>query len=189
MRPPSPRLWATGMRVLPMIVLATCLALPAVALAQAAPPPGAPPAGRGRGAGPPPRIVTFEARPASIKPGESALLVWHVENPAAPAIEPIVGRVIPRGTARVTPSATTTYTLTNGTVTTTVTVTVAGTKPVAAATAPAAQQRPRTLAKRSHVRRRGSLTSRVSTRSGAAVDEARPAAAPRGPALRPPVRC
>ena len=37
-----------------------------------------------------------------------------VENPAAPAIEPIVGRVIPRGTARVTPSATTTYTLTNG---------------------------------------------------------------------------
>ena len=187
MRPPSPRLWATGMRVLPMIVLATCLALPAVALAQAAPPPGAPPAGRGRGAGPPPRIVTFEARPASIKPGESALLVWHVENPAAPAIEPIVGRVIPRGTARVAPSATTTYTLTNGTVTSTVTVTVAGTKPIAAATGTLRQLR--TLAKRSHVRRRGSLTSRVSTRSGAAADEARPAAAPRAPALRPPVRC
>ena len=41
-----------------------------------------PPAGRGRG-GPPARIVTFEARPASIKPGESAMLVWLVENPGA----------------------------------------------------------------------------------------------------------
>src|SRR5688572_29059002 len=100
--------------------------LPAGASAQA----GAPAAGRGRGAGPPPRIITFEARPASIKPGESVQLVWHVENPAAPAIEPGVGRVIPRGTQRVTPAATTTYTLTNGTVTSTVTVTVAGTKPV-----------------------------------------------------------
>ena len=31
-------------------------------------------------------IITFEARPTSIRPGESALLLWHVENPAAPAI-------------------------------------------------------------------------------------------------------
>ena len=91
----------------------------------------APPAGRGRG-GPPPRIITFEARPASIKPGESAQLVWHVENPSAPAIEPAIGRVIPRGTMRVTPSVTTTYTLTNGTATNSITVTVAGTKPAAA---------------------------------------------------------
>ena len=71
------------------------------------------PAGRGRG-GPPARIVTFEARPATIKPGESTVLNWLVENPAAPAIEPGLGRVTPRGTRRMTPSATTTYTLTMG---------------------------------------------------------------------------
>ena len=172
-----------------MIVLATCLALPAVALAQAAPPPGAPPAGRGRGAGPPPRIVTFEARPASIKPGESALLVWHVENPAAPAIEPIVGRVIPRGTARVAPSATTTYTLTNGTVTSTVTVTVAGTKPVAAATVPAAASDPRKAIARtaegkpdfSGVYAFGGGGGRGAARGGAAG----PGTAPAGPVLKP----
>src|SRR5688572_22595138 len=101
---------------------------------------GAPPAegrgagaGRGRQAGPPPRILTFEARPSSLKPGESAQLVWHTENPAAPAIEPGVGRVLPIGTTRVTPVATTTYILTNGAVTRSVTVVVAGTKPAAAA--------------------------------------------------------
>jgi hypothetical protein len=99
---------------------------------------GGAPGGRGRAAGPPPRIVSFDARPASITPGESALLVWHVENPAATAIEPGIGRVIPRGTVRVSPSATTTYTLTNGTVTSSVTVTVAGTRPAAAPAAAAA---------------------------------------------------
>jgi hypothetical protein len=113
----------------------------------AAPQAGAPPAGRGRGAGPPPRIVTFEARPATIKPGESAQLVWHVENPAATAIEPGVGRVIPRGTVRVTPTATTTYTLTNGTATSTVTVTVAGTKAVTASPTPAGESRPGAIAR------------------------------------------
>jgi hypothetical protein len=76
--------------------------------------------------------VSFEARPATIKPGESAVLVWHVENPAATGIEPEVGRVVPRGSRRVTPATTTTYTLTNGTVTRTVTVTVAGTTAAAA---------------------------------------------------------
>jgi hypothetical protein len=90
-----------------------------------------PPAGRGRG-GPPARIVTFEARPATIKPGESTVLNWLVENPGAPAIEPGIGRVTARGTQRVTPSATTTYTLTMGDLTRSVTVTVTGTKPVAA---------------------------------------------------------
>ena len=103
--------------------------------AQAAP--GQPPAGRGRG-GPPPRISQFEARPASIKPGESVTLVWLVENPAAPAIEPGIGRVTPRGSKVVTPAATTTYTLTMGDLTRSVTVTVAGTQPVAATAAPTA---------------------------------------------------
>jgi hypothetical protein len=96
-----------------------------------------PPAGRGRG-GPPARIVTFEARPATIKPGESTVLNWLVENPAAPAIEPGIGRVTPRGTQRVTPAATTTYTLTMGDLTRSVTVTVTGTKPAAAGTPAAA---------------------------------------------------
>jgi hypothetical protein len=107
---------------------------------------GAPPAeGRGRGgrggrgqAGPAPRIVTFEAQPSSIKPGEATLLVWHIENPAAPAIEPSVGRVLPRGTMRVNPAATTTFTLTTGAVTRSVTVTVAGTKAGAGAPSVAA---------------------------------------------------
>lgn len=106
---------------------------------------GTPPAGRGRG-GPPARIITFEARPASIKPGESTVLNWLVENPGAPAIEPGIGRVTPRGTIRLTPSATTTYTLTMGDLTRSVTVTVPGTTPVAvaAATAAASKGIPRT---------------------------------------------
>jgi hypothetical protein len=81
--------------------------------------------------------MTFEARPASIKPGESVVLVWSTENPAGPAIEPGLGPVNPRGSRTLTPAATTTYTLTmrgpNDTVVTqSVTVTVAGTVPVAA---------------------------------------------------------
>ena len=99
----------------------------------------APAPGRGRGAPPPPpRIVSFEARPASVKPGESVLLVWHVENPTAASIEPEIGRVLPRGSLRVTPAATTTYTLTNGGVTRSVTVTVSG----SAAARPAAASSP-----------------------------------------------
>ena len=113
-----------------------------VAVAAQAPqqPAAGAPAGRGRG-GPPTRISQFEAKPASIKPGESATLVWLVENPGAPAIEPGVGRVTPRGTMRVTPNATTTYTLTAGDQARSVTVTVAGTQPVAAS-APAATAAP-----------------------------------------------
>ena len=106
----------------------------------------APPAGRGRGApAPATRIVTFEAQPATIKPGESALLVWHIENPPSATgfngfgtIDQGVGRVAPRGSKRVTPTATTTYTLTAGTLTKMVTVTVPGTKPVTAAAAASA---------------------------------------------------
>ncbi len=89
--------------------------------------------------------MTFEAEPATIKPGGSALLIWHIENPPSPTgfngfgtIEPGVGRVAPRGSQRVAPAATTTYTLTAGTVTKSVTVTVPGTVPVAAASGAAA---------------------------------------------------
>ncbi len=84
----------------------------------------------------PARIMEFKAEPSSIKPGESTTLTWAVENPRTTTIEPTVGRAMPRGVLKVTPKATTTYTLTvtgvNGTLTSTVTVNVAGTTPVAA---------------------------------------------------------
>jgi hypothetical protein len=119
-----------------VVLVAWCVIIPAAA--QVAPGQAPPAAGRGRGAAAPEtRIVTFEAQPATIKPGESAVLIWHIENPPSPTgfsgfgtIEPAVGRVAPRGSTRVTPTATTTYTLSAGAVTKTVTVTVPGTVPV-----------------------------------------------------------
>src|ERR1041384_6522329 len=60
----------------------------------------------------PARIVSFTAEPATIKPGQSFLLVGHTENPAGVTIDPEPGRVTPRGTRQLKPSATTTYTLT-----------------------------------------------------------------------------
>src|SRR5262249_49787507 len=85
----------------------------------------------------PARIVNFTAEPASIKPGQSVTLVWLTENPTGVTIDPEPGRVTPRGSREIKPSATTTYTLTargpsNQVLTKTVTVTVAGTTPVAA---------------------------------------------------------
>ena len=108
--------------------------------------PAAPGRGRGRGApAPETRITSFAAQPATIRPGESAVLSWVIENPPSATgfggfgtIDQGVGRVIPRGTIRVTPKATTTYTLTAGTVTKTVTVTIPGTTPVAASAAASA---------------------------------------------------
>src|SRR5262252_5916783 len=84
----------------------------------------------------PARILDFSAQPASIKPGQSFTLIWHTENPAGVTIDPEPGRVMPRGSRQLKPSATTTYTLTargpnNQVLTKTVTVTVAGTTPVA----------------------------------------------------------
>jgi len=90
----------------------------------------------------PARILEFKAEPANIKPGQSVTLTWAVENPRSTTIEPTVGRATPRGVMKVSPAATTTYTLTvtgtNGTLTKTATVTVAGTQPVAATTPTAA---------------------------------------------------
>ena len=105
--------------------------------AQGAPAAGAAggqaPRGGGRGPAIPPRIETFEANPVSIKPGESFVLTWVTEAGAA-TIDNGIGDVYPRGTFKVTPKATTTYTLTmgGGAVKKSVTVTVAGTTPVAA---------------------------------------------------------
>ena len=90
--------------------------------------------GRGAQPGLEPRIVSFEARPTSVKPGQPVVLVWRTENPTGVAIEPGVGVVTPRGSRQVMPTATTTYTLTmKGGPTRSVTVTVEGTTPVAAA--------------------------------------------------------
>ncbi len=87
----------------------------------------------------PARIEKFTAQPDAINPGQSVTLQWATENPASVSIDPTVGKVRPRGTKTLSPSATTTYTLTvhgpkDQVVTQMVTVTVAGT--VAANLAP-----------------------------------------------------
>jgi len=75
-------------------------------------------AGRGRGGRGPqpglePRIVSFEARPATVRAGEPVLLVWATENPAGGvSIDQDIGAVSARGSRTVTPKATTTFTLT-----------------------------------------------------------------------------
>ena len=85
------------------------------------------------------RILELTVDPATINPGESARITWSAENPTNITLSPGVGRVEARGTMRVSPSATTTYTLRteggpNGEVVTrTVTLVVRGTQPVAAA--------------------------------------------------------
>ena len=84
---------------------------------------------------PPPRINKFTAEPSSLQPGQSFLLVWAAENPAGITITPDIGTVAARGTRKLTPKATTTYTLTvhgakDTLVTKSITVTVAGTVPV-----------------------------------------------------------
>lgn len=99
---------------------------------------------------PPARINKFVADPSSIQPGQSFLLVWATENPAGVIITPGIGTVAARGTRKITPEATTTYTITvygpaGSIVTKAVTVTVAGTVPLAAsaAAAPVKRETPR----------------------------------------------
>ena len=91
--------------------------------------------GGGRGATTP-KIVMFEANPVSLKPGESFVLSWVTESGAA-TIDNGIGEVYPRGTFKITPKATATYTISmgGGAATKSVTVTVAGTTPVTAAAA------------------------------------------------------
>ena len=120
-------------------------AIPAMAQTPPAPATATPPAGGTsayvRAATLPARIEKFTATPSSIQPGQSVTLLWATENPVSVNIDPAPGKVRPRGSKTVSPSATTTYTLTvkgpkDQVVTQTVTVTVAGT--VAANVAPAA---------------------------------------------------
>jgi hypothetical protein len=121
-------------------VLALLVAAPlGLAGAQAPPPANFP----GRAPqGPPATILSLTAEPEEIEPGDSATLRWEVLNAYSLTIDPGIGPVATRGARRVTPAATTTYTLTaNGTggeVTRSVTVTVNGTAPVEAAPASSA---------------------------------------------------
>jgi hypothetical protein len=91
------------------------------------------------------RIMSFDADRTSITPGEPVVLSWVAENPGAMSVTPGVGPVIARGSARVTPAATTTYTLSvgggpNGQVLTkAITITVAGSAFAPSATAGAAR--------------------------------------------------
>ena len=104
-------------RVLPaalIVVLAIVLGVQA----QQPPQPAQEPAGRGRGGrgaqpGLEPRIVSFEARPATVRAGEPVVLVWSTENPAGGvSIDQEIGAVNARGSRTVTPKSTITFTLT-----------------------------------------------------------------------------
>lgn len=57
-------------------------------------------------------ISSFDASPGSIKPGESAVLNWHVTGVSNVTIEPDIGTVEPAGTLNVSPVETTSYKLT-----------------------------------------------------------------------------
>jgi hypothetical protein len=125
---------ATTQRLPLLLAVAT---LTSTAAAQAPRPagfPGTPPSA------PPADIRSFTAEPAAIESGESTVLRWEAINTYSLAIEPDIGPVATRGSQRVTPPATTAYTLTatgaQGTTTQTVTVTVAGTTPRASGSGP-----------------------------------------------------
>jgi hypothetical protein len=123
-----------------VLAIAVAAQAPAPPQGQAAPQPQPPVrGGYTEAATLPARIMEFKAEPASLKPRESTTLTWAVENPRAITIEPTIGRAAARGVMKITPTATTTYTLTvtgvNGTITRAITVTVPGTQPVTAAAA------------------------------------------------------
>ncbi len=93
------------------------------------------------------RIREFKAQATALQPGQSTTLSWIVENPTTTTLTG-VGSVSAIGNRRVSPTATTTYTLTvrgagNSEDTKTVTVTIAGTTPVTAAVAEAVKPTPR----------------------------------------------
>ena len=124
-------------RVLPAALAVMVFSVVAIP-AQQPPTPSAQPApdaaGRGRGGrgtppGLEPRIVSFEARPATVRAGDPVQLVWATENPAGGvSIDQNIGAVNARGSRTVTPAATTSYTLAmRGGPSRSLTVTVQGT--------------------------------------------------------------
>jgi hypothetical protein len=58
-----------------------------------------------------PRIISFQATPATISSGQSSTLAWQTENADTVTVSG-VGTVNPNGTAPVSPTETTTYTIT-----------------------------------------------------------------------------
>jgi len=141
-----------GNKALGPVVLALALVSWANAQVPAAPTPDQPPLGpsgriQARYA-PPARIRKFTAEPSSLQPGQSFLLVWAAENPTGITITPGVGTVSARGTRKLTPKSTTTYTLTvhgakDSLATKSITVMVAGTVPITEQTAETKRDIPR----------------------------------------------
>ncbi len=108
----------------------TLLTFTSIAMFGQAPPAAAP--AKPARIQPPARIVEFRAQQTTVKAGEPVLLIWATENPNSTNITPAPGRVTPRGSQAVTPTATTTYTLTvtgpnNQVETKTLTINVTGT--------------------------------------------------------------
>jgi hypothetical protein len=144
----------TRMTATVTLLLTVCAWEPAVWAQGAAP---APSRNAGRGCNlpepfpcPVARIVELTVDPSAINSGESAHITWSTENPTNITLQPGVGRVQARGTLRLSPSATTTYTLRteggpNGEVVTrTVTLVVRGTQPAAVTETSAPRPAPRT---------------------------------------------
>ena len=80
------------------------------------------------------QVVRFSATPSQIAAGQSSTLSWNVPEATSVTIAPTVGTVNPSGTASVSPTQTTTYTLTatgqgGQQITANVTVTVGASKP------------------------------------------------------------
>jgi hypothetical protein len=92
--------------------------------------------------GPPAKILTFSADSTSIQPGQSITLSWAVVNADRITLDQGSGIVATRGSKKVSPAVTTTYTLAargrGGNDKQTVTITVAGTTAAPASTDSAA---------------------------------------------------
>ena len=54
---------------------------------------------------PPARIVDFKAQQTSVQAGQQVMLIWATENPNSVTITPQPGRVTPRGSTAVAPTA------------------------------------------------------------------------------------
>lgn len=78
------------------------------------PPPPSPAAGNGGGAGNTgkPVVAEFTIEPSTIERGQSAVMRWNVTGASNVAIDNGIGTVPANGTRRMTPQATTTWTLT-----------------------------------------------------------------------------
>src|SRR5690348_16289770 len=85
--------------------------------------------------GPRAQILSFTASPTSVQPGQSVTLKWAAVNADRVMLDRNIGVVTARGSRKVTPGVTTTYTLTAvgfggpGKDTRSVTITVPGTTP------------------------------------------------------------